>query len=237
MQNSAITVSIVEDEAVLRQEMAFQLGHLGFLVQAFENAEQFYRYLVGRPRTIVILDVTLPGEDGLAICRHLRSRDAAMGIVFVTARSSRDDRLQGLLAGADAYLTKPIDLDEVALILRRLALRLVADPSEPLPPKSSQHSGWQMEADSSYVIAPNGVRVRLSVNEAQLLRALLRNPGEICSHVALGMALGLTTDEIDKHRIEVILSRLRSKAARSAGMPLAIQSHRGIGYQLGITCF
>jgi len=67
MQNSAITVSIVEDEAVLRQEMAFQLGHLGFLVQAFENAEQFYRYLVGRPRTIVILDVSLPGEDGLAI--------------------------------------------------------------------------------------------------------------------------------------------------------------------------
>ncbi len=233
MHNSAITVSIVEDEAVLRQEMAFQLGHLGFLVEAFENAEQFYRYLVGRPRTIVILDVYLPGEDGLAICRHLRSRDAAMGIIFVTARSSRDDRLQGLLAGADAYLTKPIDLDEVALILRRLALRLVADPHEPSSQQSSQHSGWQMEADSSYVIAPNGVRVRLSVNEAQLLRALLKHPGEICSHVALGMALGLTADEIDNHRIEVILSRLRSKAARTAGMPLAIQSHRGIGYQLG----
>lgn len=230
MQNSEITVSIVEDEAVLREEMAFQLAHLGFSVQAFENAEQFYRYLVGHPKTIAVLDIALAGEDGLSICRHLRSTNAVMGIVFVTARGLRDDRLVGLLAGADAYLTKPVDIDELALILRRLALRLegALDISQP----ALTASGWQMEADSSFVIAPNGVRVRLSVNEAQLLRRLLKQPGAICSHVELGMALGLTADEIDKHRIEVILSRLRSKAARSAGVPLAILSQRGIGYSL-----
>ena len=197
---------------------------------AFENAEQFYRYLVGQPKTIAVLDIALYGEDGLSICRHLRSTNAAMGIVFVTARGLRDDRLAGLLAGADAYLTKPVDIDELALILRRLVLRLEGTVEQPKPKLAA--SGWQMEADSSFVIAPNDVRVRLSVNEAQLLRVLLKQPGAICSHVELGMALGLTVDEIDKHRIEVILSRLRSKAARSAGVPLAIQSERGIGYSL-----
>ena len=70
------------------------------------------------------------------------------------------------------------------------------------------------------------------MNEAQLLRVLLKQAGAICSHMELGMALGLTVDEIDKHRIEVILSRLRSKAARSAGVALAIVSERGIGYSL-----
>ena len=233
MLNSQITVSIVEDEIVLREEMAFQLGHLGFAVQTFENAEQFYRYLVGHPKTIAVLDITLDGEDGLSICRHLRSTNAAMGIVFVTACGLRDDRLVGLLAGADAYLTKPVDVDELALILRRLASRLAVVAADAVVPVlATKLSGWQMEADSSFVIAPNGVRVRLSVNEAQLLRVLLKQPGAICSHVELGMALGLTVDEIDKHRIEVILSRLRSKAARSAGVPLAIQSERGIGYRL-----
>ena len=238
MQNSPITVSIVEDEAVLRLEMAFQLEHLGFVVQAFENAEQFFRFLAGQPKTIAVLDISLDGEDGLSICRHLRSTNAVMGIVFVTARSLRDERLIGLLAGADAYLTKPVDMDELALILRRLTLRVAdTDADKDIvesPAKAAvlAASSWQMEADSSFVVAPNGVRVRLSVNEAQLLRALLKQPGAICSHVELGMALGLTVDEIDKHRIEVILSRLRSKAARSAGVLLAIHSERGIGYSL-----
>lgn len=230
MDNSEIMVSIVEDEAILRAEMTFQLGHLGFAVQAFESAEQFYRHLVGYPQTIAVLDIALAGEDGLSICRHLRSTNAVMGIVFVTACGLRDERLVGLLAGADAYLTKPVDIDELALILRRLALRLEGSADQPQPAISG--SGWQMEADSSFVMATNGVRVRLSVNEAQLLRLLLKQPGAICSHVELGMALGLTADEIDKHRIEVILSRLRSKAARSAGVPLPIFSERGVGYSL-----
>jgi DNA-binding response OmpR family regulator len=233
MHNSQITVSIVEDEAVLRQEMAFQLKHLGFDVQTFENAEQFYRYLVGHPKTIVVLDIALDGEDGLSICRHLRTTNAAMGIVFVTARGMREDRMVGLQAEADAYMTKPVDIDELALILRRLASRLVVVAADTkIPVLETKLLDWHMEADSSFVIAPNGVRVRLSVNEAQLLRVLLKQPGTICSHVELGMALGLTVDEIDKHRIEVILSRLKSKVARSAGVPLAIQSERGIGYSL-----
>ncbi len=250
MPKDLITVAIVEDEMILREELSFQLAHLGFEVHAFENAEQFYRYLAVHPETMVVLDIGLTGEDGLSICRHLRSANAEMGIVFVTARSLREDRLIGLQAGVDAYLTKPVDIVELVLILRRLSLRLLkvstdtqnrrpssASPSLTVAATSSQAESapppaWKMEAESSFVIAPNGVRIRLSVNEAQLLRVLLKQAGAICSHMELGMALGLTVDEIDKHRIEVILSRLRSKAARSAGVALAIVSERGIGYSL-----
>ncbi len=113
------TVSVVEDEPVLRQELAFQLGHLGFAVETFETAAAFYRYLAVRPRTIAVLDIGLPDEDGLSICHHLRQHDSQMGIVFVTARALRDDKLTGLNAGADAYLVKPIDVDELVLILSR----------------------------------------------------------------------------------------------------------------------
>lgn len=223
--SSAITIAIVEDEAVLREEMAFQLEHLGFTVKAFENAAQFYRFLAVRPRTIAVLDIGLSGEDGLSICKYLRSQNSDVGIVLVTARGLRDDRLAGLAAGADAYLTKPVDIDELVLILQRLAARF--------SPEALGAAGlpvWRMAADSAFMVAPNGIRVRLSVNEVQIVRVLLKKAGAACSHIEIGFALGLPPDELDKHRIEVILSRLRAKVERSAGMALPIKSYRGFGY-------
>ena len=127
MKDDDFTVSLVEDEAVLRQEMAFQLGHNGFSVETFESASAFYRYLATRPRTIAVLDIGLSGEDGLSVCRYLRQHDDRMGIVFVTARSLREERLEGLASGADAYLVKPVDMDELMLILKRLATRFAQD--------------------------------------------------------------------------------------------------------------
>lgn len=118
-----IPVAIVEDEPVLREELAFQLGHMGFVVSTFENANQVYRHLAVSSMPLVVLDIGLEGEDGLSVCQHLRAHNSRIGIVFVTARSLRDQRIEGLAAGADAYLVKPVDVDELALILRRLAER------------------------------------------------------------------------------------------------------------------
>ncbi len=122
----AYTIAIVEDEPVTRQKMLFQLEHKGFSVQGFENATQLYRFLSIQPRTIVVLDIGLPGEDRMSICNYLREHGQSIGIVFVTARGQRDDRLAGLATGADAYLTKPVDMDELVLILKRLARRFSA---------------------------------------------------------------------------------------------------------------
>jgi DNA-binding response OmpR family regulator len=228
------TVAIVEDEPVLRQELAFQLTHHGYVVQSFADAAQFYRYLATRPRTIAVLDIGLRGEDGLSICQYLREHDQHMGIVFVTARSLRADRLAGLEMGADAYLVKPVDTDELVLILKRLALRFTATTAAPIAAQPNVLEGgqWQFVPGSGFLVAPNGGRIRLSVNEGQLLRALAAKAGAACTEAELAMALGLLPEEHDKHRTEVIISRLRAKVEREAGVALPLHSVRSVGYRL-----
>jgi DNA-binding response OmpR family regulator len=233
-KSNNLIVSIVEDEPVLRQEMAFQLGHMGFTVDVFDSAPTFYRSLAVRPSSIAVLDIGLPGEDGLQICRHLRAHDSQMGIVFLTARALRDDRLTGLALGADAYLTKPVDMDELALVLRRLATRVVlpAVPQAPSSGASASSAKWSIDAEFGFVTAPNGIKVRLSATEIRLLRALHAKAGAVCSTVEMALALGLPPDEFDKHRVEVIVSRLRSKVERSSGLSLPLEAVRGVGYRL-----
>jgi DNA-binding response OmpR family regulator len=229
------TISIVEDEPVLRHEMAFQLRHFNFAVQAFDSAAAFYRYLAVQPRTIALLDIGLAGEDGLSICRHLREHDAQMGIVFLTAHGLRDDRLTGLAAGADAYLVKPVDMEELVLILRRLSLRFSPQlPAAPAHRESPEAGGWIMEPGSGFVTAPNGLNVHLSVSEGQLLRALVGKAGAACNHAQMATALDLLPDEINKHRIEVIISRLRNKVERITGLSLPLKAVRGVGYRMSL---
>ena len=143
-----------------------------------------------------MLDIGLPGEDGLSICQHLREHDTDIDIIFLTARALRDDRLAGLAGlalGADAYLVKPVDMDELVLILKRLALRFAAPPLAPHMP--GDKGAWRMEPGCGFITAPNGVRVRLSVIEGQLLRVLMAKDGAACNHAEIATALGLQPDE------------------------------------------
>jgi DNA-binding response OmpR family regulator len=228
----AYTISIVEAEVGLRMEMAAQLERLGFKVITFGNAYEFYRYLAIRPMTIAVLDIDLPVEDGIAICQYLRDHNQSMGIVFVTERDTRDDRLAGLAAGADAYMTKPADMDELALVLKRLALRFIRHKRANDLPRQGTVNSWHMEPNSIFLIAPNGIRIKVTANESLLLRTLLKKRGTVCTHAELGIAIELHLEELNKHRIEVILSRLSNKVKRLSGLALPLQSFRGMGYGL-----
>lgn len=222
-------IALVEDETILREELCFQLSHLGFEVEGFADAAQLYRRLAVRRFAVVILDIGLQGEDGLSICHYLREHDKQLGIIFVTARALREDRLTGLKAGADAYLSKPVDLDELALLLGRLTEREQAPPAPqavPAPPPLS----WQLEGNGDYLLAPGGAQVRLSINETRVLQLLLQQPGEVAPFPRLATALGLMPEEYDKHRLEVIVSRLRDKVLRETGIPLPLLTRRGMGY-------
>lgn len=222
-------IAIVEDEAILRNELSFQLQHMGYEVQAFENSTQLYRAMAVRKFDIVILDIGLEGEDGLSICTYLRENDRQTGIVFVTARALRNDRLNGLRAGADAYLSKPIDIDELFLLIQRLIERSETKPApEKFEPKHEQ--GWCLTPDREYLHCPGKMRVRMSANEVLILGALLRKPGEVVAGIGLAEALGMLPDEYNKHRIEVIISRLREKIFRETGITLPIMAKRGVGY-------
>lgn len=229
-------VAIVEDELILREEMAFQLQHMGFGVETFENAAQLYRRLAVVNFDSVILDIGLDGEDGLSICQYLREHDAHIGIVFATARGLREDRLLGLDNGADAYLIKPVDLDELVLILRRLEQRA----SSPLAPATTPKTGnakvgdWCLDATTGFLTTPAGLGIRLSLSELQLLGNLMKKPEEISVHNELSRALGMMPEEFNKHRIEVILSRLREKVRRETGVNLPVLSKRGLGYMFSL---
>lgn len=225
-------IAIVEDEIILREELIFQLTHLGFTVEGFENAGQLYRRLAVHRFAVVILDIGLSGEDGLSICRYLREHDKKLGIVFVTARALRNDRLLGLHAGADAYQTKPLDIDELVLILRRLIERhAITEAALPVPSNPNHEAKWQLDERGDSLCAPDGKRVRLTANEVRLLRVLLTKAGEVVVAHEFAEALGILPEEYDKHRIEVIISRLRDKVLRETGIAIPILSKRGSGYK------
>lgn len=228
----ALSLALVEDDPVLREELGFQLTHAGFAVETFVDAPALYRRLAVQRFALLLLDIGLDGEDGLSICRYLRTHDAGIGIVFVTARGLRDDRLLGLEAGADAYLTKPLDLAELLLVLRRLAQRLTVEPagSSGADGAIKPDGDWRYDPEASYLTAPNGRRVRLSANEARLLAGLLGQRGEPRTHEQLAATLSLLHEENARHRIEVILSRLRARVRRETGLALPIRTERGLGY-------
>jgi len=227
-----LLIAIVEDEPVLRDELAFQLRLFGHTVETFASAGHFYRYLAVSRVAVAILDIGLPDEDGLSICRHLRAHDKQIGIVFVTARSQRQDRLQGLEGGADAYLVKPVDLDELILTLNRLRDRFNNARNTQTTGGTAAAGNWQLNLDTASLIAPNGSRVALTLNELQLMRLLHARAPQPCTPMELGLAMGMLPDEFDKHRIEVVISRLRTKIVRTAGMNIPIRAHRGQGYSL-----
>ncbi len=235
LSNLDYTIAIVEDDTTLREELAFQLRHLGFSVEAFEAAAPFYRHLAMHPCTIAVLDIGLDGEDGLSIARYLRQHDRQMGLIFLTARSLQDERMQGLALGADAYLTKPVELDELVLILQRQIQRLQSlaprMPVEATLAATAGSNAWQLISEGVALVAPNGMRVSLTATEAELLRWLIAHEHQVCSHAELGLALRLLPEEFDKHRIEVIVSRLRAKVQRQTGHELPLQSLRGQGYR------
>jgi len=233
-RRSGVSIAIIEDEAILREEMAFQLQHMSFTVETFENGAQFYRRLAVKRFSVVILDIGLAGEDGISIAQHLREHDKSLSIVFVTARSLREDRLEGLATGADHFLVKPIDIDELALILNRLIERDL-----PVVSSSSKHQAetlvvgaWHLINSGILLLLPENIRVRLSLNEQQLLGVLLKKPGTVCEHSEFFRAMSLLPEEYNKHRIEVILSRLRDKVRRETGKILPIHVRRGLGYIL-----
>ena len=231
--NIDYTIAIVEDDTTLREELAFQLRHLGFLVETFGSAPPFYRHLAAHPRTIAVLDIGLDGEDGLEIAHYLRTNDHQIALIFLTARGLHEERMQGLAMGADAYLTKPVDLHELALILQRQIQRLqsLAPNAQAVAPASDEITPWQLNLEGACLVAPNRVKVSLTAVELELVGWLLAREDQVCSHAELGIALRLLPEEFDKHRIEVIVSRLRAKVQRQTGLVLPLHSLRGQGYR------
>ena len=223
-------LAVVEDDAELREKILLPaLRAAGFEATGLASALQFYRTWVGTPFDLVLLDVGLPDDDGVEIARHLRGLSPALGIVMYTGLGHRLDRSRGLEAGADAWLVKPLDMEDVIQVLhsvhRQRAVQSAPPAAGPVAP------AWTLERDGWSLRPPTGVAVALSPGERRIMGLLAASPDAPVSREALIADLGKEgTDPFDPHRLEMLVYRLRQKCRDTCGHPLPLRAVRGMGY-------
>lgn len=227
------SIVIVEDHADLRAELTFYFERAGYDVMGVQDGRGLDQHLARHPCRLVLLDLGLPGEDGLQICQRLRASHPGMGIVMLTARGMVSDRLKGLEGGADAYLVKPALPEELLLVVTNLLRRLPV-PGQRLP--SNDPIGWRYSARTSLLTAPDGCSVALTYAEARLFEVLLLHTPRPAPRHALIQAVGGTYLDFADHRLEVAISRLRRKIEPLSVDGAAIRAARGVGYRLLLAC-
>lgn len=222
----ALKLIVVEDHDALREVTVAALEAMGHAVHGVSCAEAIDDELAGFAADIVVLDLNLPGEDGLALARRLRKVQPGLGIVMVTARDQVQDVLRGYDSGADIYLTKPTSTEELGAAIRALARRL--------PGRAAAAEGLVLHTSALQLRGPT-TAVDLSAQEIQLLGALARAADRRLETWQLLEATGKSTDESDKRALAVQIVRLRKKLADAGASEPTIKSIRGTGYQLCIT--
>lgn len=216
-------IAVVEDDEDIRGNVCSYLQHSGFQVWGAESAEAFYVRLLRDHADLVIIDIGLPGEDGLSLLKRL----AAQGVptVLMTARADLDSRIEGLEAGALQYFVKPVDMQElVAGIrsqLRNKRLHGGGDAAAAVP--------WQLDAVGGTLRAPNQQVVALTTRELELLSCLMQTRGVVVSKQDLVQAVGGRALDDDFHRIESALTRLRRKTLETTGTALPVRAVFGKG--------
>lgn len=220
-----IRVALVEDDLDLLEDIAFALRDEGFEVATSACGKELDCEMAKARFDVVVLDIGLPGEDGLSIARRLRASQPELGIIMLTARTVASARVQGMEEGADAYLGKPTDLRELALVIHALVRRL----SVAKPPDAA---ALTLVTSENLLFTPQGVQVDLTPTETLLLTRLVRMTGNKASRRQIIEGFGETYFDYDERRLEAIVSRLRRKL-EVAGLPAdTVQAVRGSGYVL-----
>lgn len=224
------TLAVVEDDRTFREEVLVPvLVHSGFAVVGMAGALDLYRSMTQRSYDLVLLDVGLPDEDGFSIAAHLRSLSPHVGIVMLTGFDTGQDRMRGLRAGADAYLFKPVDMEEVVTTLRNLARRVV-----PGVPAAAAHTlaKWRLDERGWCILAPRGVEIEMNLAERQVMAMLAAAAGVPVHREALISGLVNNAHDFDPHRLEMLVHRLRRKCMKLAGEEIPLRAVRGVGYVL-----
>jgi two-component system OmpR family response regulator len=224
-------VLIVDDDEDIQSLLEEYLRKNGFDAQAVADGKAMWEALAAKPVSLVVLDLMLPGEDGLALCRQLRAR-SQLPVLMLTARGDAADRILGLEMGADDYLPKPFDPRELLARIRSILRRAKALPpdTEFNVPESFRFSGWRLDTRERNLYAPDGVVVPLSGAEYRLLLIFLQNPNAVLSRDQLSnFTYGRDADPLDR-TIDMQVSRLRERLRDQPREPEFIKTVRGKGY-------
>ncbi|PYE84523.1 response regulator [Pseudoroseicyclus aestuarii] len=226
---------VVDDDSRLRELLRKFLRREGYLVTAARDAAQARRLLAGLEFDLIVLDVMMPGEDGISFCRALREeRGLTLPVLLLTARSETQDRISGLEAGADDYLPKPFDPKELVLRINAILRRLPPAEAQAARP-SVLHLGairYEIERGEMW---QGDMPVRLTATESALMRIFSARPGEPVSRAELTRELGREAGregEMQERAVDVQITRLRRKFEADPRQPRYLQTIRGAGYML-----
>lgn len=223
-------ILVVDDDFELRGLLGSYLGEQGFEVVAVEDGEAMHAMLAARRFDLVILDLMLPGEDGLSLCRTLRAR-SRIPILMLTARGDELDRIVGLEMGADDYLPKPFHPRELLARVRSI-LRRVQDHADRAPARTLCFCGWTLDIGLRHLVGADGVAVSLSTGEFRLLQALAENANHVMSRDRLTDVLsGREAGPFDRS-VDVMIGRLRRRLGDDGREPRLIKTVRNEGYVL-----
>ena len=238
--STAVHIAVLDDEIEITRLLATYLQGRGFRVTQLHRGADLMGLMPVDPPALVLLDLGLPGEDGLAIARQLREHWRC-GLVIVTGRGDAVVKVVGLEIGADDYVTKPFDLREllarIHAVLRRIAVPERASAAPPPPPAAATSprrrlgfEGWVLDIDARRLLDPRGVEVALTAGEFDLLCAFAQHAGRVLSRdFLLEETRGREAAPFDR-TIDVQVGRLRRKLDDNADDPQLIKSVRGAGY-------
>jgi two-component system phosphate regulon response regulator OmpR len=226
------TVAVVDDEPEIRETIQEYLEMNGLNVVTAGDGVALRALVDERPLDLVLLDINMPGENGLSLARFLRER-TNVGIIMLTAAGNVVDRVVGLEMGADDYIPKPVDLREllarVRAVLRR-AGKAVEAPGAAADEDSVSFAGFKLDLATHKLFAPDGREIVLTSMEFDLLRAFVEHPNRVLSRdQLLEMAHHRSWEPFDRS-IDIRIARLRRKLERDPGKPALIKTVRGAGY-------
>ena len=226
-----IRILVVEDEGAIRETLRYNLQREGYAVSEAATGPAGLEAARAQQPDLIILDLMLPGMNGLEVCRALRA-ETTTPILMLTAKASEIDTVVGLQVGADDYLTKPFSLNElyarVAALLRRARMSVQADPTL----REVEHWGTFTLDRAARRVHVDGREVRLSPREFDLLSLLARNPGRVLPRAAIIQRAWGSSFYGDHKTVDVHVRWLREKFEEFPALPFRITTVFGVGYRL-----
>jgi len=227
----AITLLLVDDEASLREPLAEYLVRQGFAVVQAADAAKARTLLIETVPDLVLLDIMMPGEDGLSLCRHL-TEAKNLPVILLTARGEATDRIVGLEIGADDYVVKPFEPRELVARIRSVLRRAAKAPITPQEDALYEFESWRLDPLKRKLVDPEGTVVPISSAEYRLLRAFLDHPRQVLDRDRLlDMVQGREAHLFDR-AVDNQVSRLRRKLEDDSRDAKLIQTVWGGGYRL-----
>ena len=228
---TAPLILVVEDDPGLRVLISRALQQNGFAVCQAGSGAEMWSVFEKRSVDLVLLDIMLPGKNGIDLCREIRAR-SNVRIIFISARADETDRVIGLELGADDYIPKPVSTRELLARVRAVLRRGSTEPqSDRERNEKARFAGWEVDLRRRAVCSPSGASIDLTGAEFDLLASFIGSPQRVLGRDRLIELSRVRLGDSSDRSIDVLVSRLRRKLS-SAGQAAPITTVRGVGYML-----